>query len=313
MAHFSLRILSGIHAGAFSLVDKSPILVGSDASADISLLDDGVEPHHVRIEQVNPNRLSITALADGVELNDTILAREETREITLPAVMQLGVVSLSLEPDQIVSNLDEALEEQGQSGKNFPVLDYFKALNTTVLLVGIIGVFLIGILVDVLWRPSAITKPEHAQTSELSASVTKNVTKPDADVPLSDDKLGKIVVAALNQAHFSSLKVMVGTGVVTVEGIIPQEQMARFRNVEQWFDATYGARYVWLPNITQKSQTVPLNLPIQAVWDGDNPNIVMHGQRYRIGSELVTGMSLLDITKHGVIVSQGSQTVTIRY
>ena len=54
-------------------------------------------------------------------------------------------------------------------------------------------------------------------------------------------------------------------------------------------------------------------IPLDAVWNGPEPNVVVRGQRYYVGSSLPGGALIDQITLHQVLVSQNGQRYAVDY
>lgn len=308
---FMLQVHNGLHAEAKMIsASGAPVVIGSGPEAGMALLDEGIVARHVSVERIGPDIFSVTALSSDVFVDDAPLAVHEKREVRAPAGLRVAGVTIALCSGQNVgdvSTLSAQFSEVSEKNRST------KKLNPVVLIAGGVAVVLGILLCQAALHPDAMGKEKPFVPPASQSADNVGTGSLIREATLSDAALGQKVVSAIARERLSALKVSAESGVVTVEGTLPAQDMAKFHTIEKWFDSAFGTQYVWISKVTVGSDSPPPDLPVQAVWTGKNPNIVVHAQRYKAGSEIVTGLSLLEIRSHRIVMSKGSQIINVRY
>ncbi|MEN3167130.1 FHA domain-containing protein [Gluconobacter sp. OJB] len=300
-----LVVQNGLHSDAVMTLGTEAVIVGSGPDATMALLDDGIAAQHLSIKQQPDSIYLLHALAPDVVVNTKPLPSGESTIVTAPAMLQLGPVSLHLGAD---GTLEASVEALPGTNQNIPVSK--RKINPTLAIVGGMATILILVVMQAL---------SHSATPARRTDIVSTSRAPDPETassiqpPINDVELGRLVVQQLTKNHLPELKVSASSGVIIVEGSLSVQEMKIFRDVEKWFDASFGTQAVWVSNVSVAPEAAPVDVPIQAVWSGKNPNIVVHSQRYRVGTEIVTGLSLSEIRKHTVIMHKGLRPVNFQY
>ncbi|MEJ5156431.1 EscD/YscD/HrpQ family type III secretion system periplasmic domain-containing protein [Gluconobacter wancherniae] len=299
-----LVVQNGLHSDAVMTFGTEPVIIGSGPDATMALLDDGIAAQHISIRQQSGNVYLLQALAPDVVVNTVPLPSGESTTITGPATLRLGPVSLHLGFDGTIAASPETFTSASEN-----TISTKQKTIPTIMIIGGVTTILILVVIQALSH-SATPAPRIASASPSHAPDLETAS---LQQPASDAELGHLVVQQLTQHHLPELKVSASSGVIIVDGSLSAQEMKTFRDVEKWFDASFGTQAVWVSNVSIAPVTAPVDVPIQAVWTGKNPNIVVHSQRYRVGTEIVTGLSLSEIRKHTVIMHKGLRPVNFKY
>lgn len=289
-----LRILNGIHADASCELRDTPLVVGSDRDVDIALLDDGLAGRHVSFRRLDSGTLQIAALAEGVTVDGVALEPAQERELSRPAHVTIGAVAFELVYEKQQVALEQNSPSPRPSGKRLSVSR----------IVGVVGIVLAFLAMRmIIW-------PIHGVKS-VQTQLTIDAPKPPV-ATISDKRLATSVVEVFHKLGVSGLTVEARAGVVGVSGNIDSAQWGALEKAEQWFDRSYGQRYVLISSVKEISK-VSLKIPIQSVWDGKNPSIVVKGQRYILGSDVMSGYRLLSVSGGNIIILHDGDRIVIPY
>ncbi|MFT9365244.1 MAG: EscD/YscD/HrpQ family type III secretion system periplasmic domain-containing protein [Gluconobacter sp.] len=299
-----LVVQNGLHSDAVMTFGTEPVIIGSGPDASMALLDDGIAAQHLSIRQQSDSVYLLHALAPDVVVNTVALPPGESTTVTGPATLRLGPVSLHLDSDGTIAASPEQLTSPPKN-----IVDTKRKTNPTLMIVGGMATVLMLFVIQAL---SHSATPAH-KTASISASRAPDLETASLQQPVSDAELGRLVVQQLTKNNLPELKVSVSSGVIIIDGSLSAQEMKTFRDIEKWFDASFGTQAVWVSNVSVAPEAAPVDVPIQAVWSGENPNIVVHSQRYRVGTEIVTGLSLSEIRKHTVIMHKGLRPINFKY
>ena len=295
----SLYVLTGLNAGAICLLPDSRFSIGSEPPAQILLSDECVMPQHVVIER-NENGLQLSIEGPGVRIEGTELPAGNVVAAVLPVTLSIGDVDIRCE---------------GGVGTTPPAWRLawpFRRIRISAL--GIGGAMGVALLAGVALLPvatSAFVLPRPAQPSPSRPDPAQQSAEAHT-APLNDATLQAETEQQLQARKLAGLTVRVSSGVVTVQGHLDPASMGRLHEAELWFDRRFGERAVFMSEVS--SQVLrKFTIPLDAVWDGPDPNVVIHGQRYYVGSSLPGGASVDQITPHQVLVSQNGQHYAVDY
>ncbi|KXV75533.1 hypothetical protein AD936_02905, partial [Gluconobacter japonicus] len=258
---FALHVLSGLHADATCEIGDRPVTIGSGSDADITLLDEGIQPSHLAVAPLPGGQFRCTALAEGVIINDYVLDSGKSHNFTLPIDIRIASVPLSI--------TDTATAETGHTSAfpifRLPALFSAQSLtrNIVICVAGILGLLL---LEGIFWH-SASSPVQPASSPSTGSEAMSDLPARKQNMALSDHDLGESVIHELRNHDLFGLAVRVSGGVVTVSGAVPHERLTAFRDAEQWFDASYGQQYTWISDVKESPNKV-LSLPIQSIWLG---------------------------------------------
>ena len=296
----SLHILTGLNAGATCLLPDGRFSIGSEPPAQILLSDECVMPQHVAVER-NEDGLRLSIEGPGVRIEGTELPAGDVIAAVLPVTLSIGGVDIRCE---------------GGVGTTPPAWRLaWPFRRTRISALGIGGAMGVALLAGVALLPvatSAFVLPRSAQQPSPGQPNPVPLPVEAHTAPLNDAMLQAETEQQLQARKLAGLTVGVSSGVVTVQGRLDPASTGRLHEIELWFDHRFGERAVFVSEVS--SQTVrKFTIPLDAVWDGPDPNVVVHGQRYYVGSSLPGGALVDQITPHQVLVSQNGQHYAVDY
>lgn len=300
-----LVVQNGLHSDAVMTLGTEPVIIGSGPQATMALLDEGIAAQHVSIKPQPERAFLLQALAPDVVVNMVPLPSGESTIVTAPATLRLGTVSLHLGSDGTLASSSETFT---RATEDIPATK--RKINPTLMVVGGMATALMLVVIQALSHSA--TPARRTDMASVSHTPDPSAAQPVPQL-VSDAELGRLVVQELTKNNLPELRVSASSGVIIIDGSLSAQEMKTFHEVEKWFDASFGTQAVWVSNVSPSPATPLVDVPIQAVWTGKNPNIVVHSQRYRVGTEIVTGLSLFEIRKHTVIMRKGLRPINFNY
>ena len=295
----SIRILTGLNAGAVCTLPNGRFSIGSESPAQILLSDERVAPRHVTMER-DENGLRLSIEAPGVRIEGTDLAPGDVIAAVLPITLSIADVDIRCE--------DGVEAEVPSQRLAWP----FKRIRISPLGAGaaISAALLAGIALLPV-ATNAFVLPGGAASSSVQRNPAPEAAETHAS-PVTDAVLQSETKARLQAENLANLSIAVSNGVVTVQGQIDPASTGRLHDVELWFDRRFGQQAVFMSQVASQAAR-KFAIPIDAVWNGPEPNVVVHGQRYYVGSSLPGGASISQITPHQVLVSDKGQSYAFDY
>ena len=289
----SLRVLTGLHAGAVCVLPDGRFSIGSEPPANILLGDEHVAARHIVLER-DDDGLRLSIEADGVTIEGTRLSAGDVIAAALPVTISIGSVDLRCEAGQPAT--------EPKPWRSWPIgrhrisaVGVGAALGATLLVAAAI----------VPAATNALASPRARQASAQPA-------KPPQVAAASDATLQSETRQQLQANGLGNVSLDVSNSVVTAQGQLDPALRGRLHNVELWFDHRFGETAVF---ISQVSVAPPrkFTIALDAVWAGPDPNVVVHGQKYYVGASLPGGATIDQITERQVRVSQEGQHYAVDY
>lgn len=300
----SLRVLSGIHAGAVSTVADGMVELGSQAPCAILLLDDGVAPLHLVVERDGADLL-VTAKAPDVTIEGHVVGPDEKVAVALPVEIAIAGVRLgwALADTGLVQARQSTRTVAGWRGALHRMLPRSapRAACLAVMIAGG-GTILMSSATHAL-GPARASRP----ASGLPAMLPHSTDEAPTDVQLRQQ-----LTTQLRAMGLAGLQLTVSADVAELAGTVDPSQAGTLHALELWFDHSYGDRAVLLAHVT----TQPLAMPaivLDAVWSGTDANVVVGGTRYPLGAILPDGSRLEQITDRQLLVSRDGTRYAIDY
>jgi hypothetical protein len=283
-----ISILSGLHAGTGTYAESAGCHIGADTACDFALLDDGIQPRHLRVAG-SGSAVIIEAMDGDAVINETTpLAAGRGMRCPLPVRIRIGSVHLRL-------HAENAQGKPAAARGRLPARAWHAVLFACVL--GTLG------LLQAHGLEQAGAAVRHGETQapalgRLPAGDTADVT------------------AALRQrlaaAGLAKLDVSREQGLLRLSGTINANAQASLHEVQHWFDATYGGTLVLRNAVEVAARAVQPQLQIRAVWQGAKPYIVDgQGQRRYAGSVLDGGWILAGIETDRVVLQRGGEEFSL--
>jgi hypothetical protein len=299
-----LKVVAGAHRGAVVLLDERDYRIGRSPDADIVLSDTGIAPTHAMLhvgrDVLRARRATVHIDATG---GDIMIGREKLplsrgRRVRLPASITIGKARVELS--------DAAAD--GVAGA---------IIGKTLTIVGIVASAAVASAVAVqVFRTS--DPPAHARTPEhLTSGRPTGVSRADisSGFTLAADEAARGLNARLDAAKITTLHIIAENGRLAVTGTLAAQQATEWAAIHQWFDETYGGRFVLTTRIAPPGDppAMPV-LHLQAVWHGERPYVLAaDGEHYFLGAVLDNGWIIKDIGENRVLLAKNGDTVVLTY
>ncbi|OKO83962.1 hypothetical protein [Bradyrhizobium sp. NAS96.2] len=292
-ASFHFEVLSGLYAGLSGKAAAGTSLIGSGVDADMIFVEQGLEPHHLRVNLVG-NSIEIEALAPiGTMEGEGDVGAGERVVRSLPAVVHVGAMSIRW-------SMQNAVEASSASRSRVSI----SAL--AIVLFGIVG---IGALT------TALSKGGGGTPSASAAPAAEIVQKRIASRP--DDRRAQDTAEVLKQevdkAGLLDIRIGSGPGFVSAEGTVTPATVAKWQELQQWFDRRTDGALTLLNGVRVKEDKPPSPIALEAVWHGIQPYLLIGGQKYFVGALLADGWSVDRIDEGRVLLSRNGRFAAVPY
>jgi len=281
----ALDVLSGIHHGVRAPIEGNACTIGSSPTCDLVLADRNVAPEHLRLRFYG-KQTAIDAVGGAVVIEGRqSLERGYGCRVKLPVNLIIGDAKLRI----------------GRNSTSAPTVrrwaPYAGAIVLALVMTPIMAVQA-GIS-DLLPKKAAHALPGDKLT--VGSVPIRPALHSDQDVvAILRDKLEK--------ANLGVLSISADGRRIGISGQIPQEQMNAWRDVQQWFDRSFGGRYVLTSLVSAAAVADAPHFIFQAVFFGKNPYVVdARGERRYPGASLQDGWMLKSIENGQILVVKGEQ------
>lgn len=291
-ASLQFEVLSGHYFGLAGKADGGTRLIGSGLDADIVFVEQGLEPHHLRISLVG-NSVEIEALAAGVSIEggESIAAGERVI-VSLPAVLQAGAISIRW-----------SIEDSSRAGA-IPL----SRLSIAALACSLLVFIAIGTLSAILLHGADAGASPPSPGLELASKLTRK--GPDDS---STRAAAKTLQREIDRAGLLDIKLASGLGVVTAQGTVSSDLVGRWQAVQQWFDHYTNGEQTLVSEVAVKQENRPSSIAVQAVWRGAEPYLLVGGQKYFAGALLNDGWTVDRIEEGRVLLSRNGRSAVLSY
>ncbi|MGY4473833.1 SctD/MshK family protein [Bradyrhizobium sp. USDA 3364] len=286
------EVLLGCYSGLTGKVGVGSCLIGSSLDADLIFVEQGLEPHHLRVTP-HSNSIEIEALASDVRVegHDTILPNEPV-VVPLPAVLYAGEMSIQWSI--------EDLEKAGSIDRRRVSL---AGLAMVVISFAVVGTFSTSFV-----QTDTATVPSPPPAADVAPKLALNA--PDA---LVTDATAGLLQEEVDRAGLVGIKVGSGAGVVTADGSVTPAALATWQDIQQRFDRDSNGAYALVNAVVVKDEKTPSAVGLQAVWRGSDPYIVIAGQKYFVGALLSNGWTVNGIEEGRVLLSRNGRLAALSY
>ncbi|MCC8978060.1 FHA domain-containing protein [Bradyrhizobium acaciae] len=287
------EVLLGCYSGLTGKVGGGSCLIGSSLDADLIFVEQGLEPHHLRVTP-HSNSIEIEALAGDVRVqgHETVLPNAPI-VVPLPAVLHAGEMSIrwSIEGLEKAGSIDR--RRVSLAGLALVVISFAAAgtLSTSF------------VQTDTAAVPSS--SPPAADVAPKLA-----LSAPDA---LATDAAAGLLQEEVDRAGLVGIKIGSGAGVVTADGSITPAALTTWQDIQQRFDRNSNGAYTLVNAVAIKDEKTPSAIGIQAVWRGSDPYIVVAGQKYFVGALLSNGWTVNGIEEGRVLLSRNGRLSALSY
>ncbi|WGD51304.1 hypothetical protein QA641_38470 [Bradyrhizobium sp. CB1650] len=288
------EVLSGLYTGLKGKAAGDGSIVGSGLDADIIFVEQGLEPHHLRIVPQRDS-IEVEALAADIRIDghESITSGERV-SVPLPAVVHVGAMSI-----------------------RWSILDFQPVASSKRSRSSIVALSLILLIPVVIGTVSTIFAPSDSAValSTESSRAVEIAAKPTVD--LFDARAADGIAESLRQqvarAGLLDIKIGAGLGVVTAEGTITPSLVAKWKEIQQWFDHQTNGTPTLVNAVTVKEEKMPSSIAVQAVWRGSEPYLLIAGQKYFVGALLSNGWTVDRIEDGRVLLSRNGRSAALPY
>nr|WP_244978864.1 hypothetical protein [Bradyrhizobium pachyrhizi] len=268
-------------------------LIGSSLDADLIFVEQGLEPHHLRVTP-HSNSIEIEALASDVRVegHDTILPNEPI-VVPLPVVLHAGEMSIrwSIEGLEKAASIDR------------------RRVSLAGLALVVISFAAVGTISTSFVRTDTASVPTPLPPA---ADVAPKLALSAPDAPATDTT-AELLQEEVDRAGLVGIKVGSAPGVVTADGSVTPVALATWQNIQQRFDRDSNGAYTLINAVVVKDEKTPSAVGIQAVWRGSDPYIVIAGQKYFVGALLSNGWTVNGIEEGRVLLSRNGRLAALSY
>ncbi|WP_407185413.1 hypothetical protein [Bradyrhizobium centrosematis] len=288
------EVLSGLYTGLNGKAAGSNVIVGSALDADMIFVEQGLEPHHFRVIHQNDS-IEVEALAANINIDGHAgIISGERVSVPLPAIVQVGAMSIRWSTETV-----HLVASRNRSPRSI------MALGLVLLSSVVIGA------VSILLTPSD-KPPAPSRESTRAAETAAKPTAVQSDSRLADE-IADALRQQIERAGILDIKIGRNPGVVTAEGTIPPGVVAKWKEIQQWFDRQTNGAPTLVNAVTVKEEKVPSPIAVQAVWRGTEPYLLIAGQKYFVGALLSNGWTVDRIEDGRVLLSRNGRSAALPY
>ncbi|WP_194456540.1 hypothetical protein [Bradyrhizobium sp. CCBAU 53421] len=287
------EVLSGCYSGLTGKAGSGPCLIGSSLDADLVFIEQGLEPHHLRVSW-HVSSIEIEALAANVAIEgrDPISLNEPV-VVPLPAVIHMGTMSIRCST--------EAPQQAGSTGRwHVPIIPLALVLISSAA-VGTLSTRLVQ-----------IDSAAALSASSPAPDIAPKIALAPPDVPAAEAAAERLQ-GEVDAAGLLGVKIGSGPGVVTADGTITPASLAKWREIQQRFDVQSNGAYTLVSALAIKEEKAPPAIAVQAVWRGNDPYLVIAGQKYFAGALLSNGWIVKEIEDGRVLLTRNGQLAALSY
>ncbi|MDA9408835.1 SctD/MshK family protein [Bradyrhizobium sp. CCBAU 45384] len=288
------EVLSGLYTGLKGKTAGGESIVGSGLDADMIFVEQGLELHHLRIIALSDS-IEVEALAAKISIDGhaSVAAGERVR-VPLPAIIHAGAMSIRW------------------SAEDFQPIASSKRSRNSIVALSLILLSSVAIgTVSIIFAPGdRVVAPstESSRAVEIAAKPT---------VEHFDARAANDMAASLRQQiereGLLDVKIGHGPGVVTAEGTIAPDLVAKWKEIQQWFDRQTNGIPTLVNAVTVKEEKMPSSIAVQAVWRGSDPYLLIAGQKYFVGALLSNGWTVDRIEDGRVLLSRNGRSAALPY
>ncbi|WOH80252.1 hypothetical protein RX327_31235 [Bradyrhizobium sp. BEA-2-5] len=292
-ASFHFEVLSGLYAGLTGEAAAGASLIGSGLDADMIFVEQELEPHHFRVTLVGSS-IEIEALAPiGTMGGEEGVGAGERVVRSLPAVVHAGAMSFRW-------SMHNAVEASPISPSRVSIWAWA---------IGLFGIVGIAALT------TALSKGGGGAPNASAAPAAEIVQKRITNRP--DDRYAQDTAEALKQevdkAGLLDIRISSGPGFVSAEGTVTPATVAKWQELQQWFDHRTNGALTLVNGVQTKEGKPPSPIALEAVWHGSQPYLLIGGQKYFVGALLADGWLVDRIEDGRVLLSRNGRFAAVPY
>lgn len=271
----TLSVLDGVHRGVETPIMAENCTIGSASHCDVVLADDRIAPDHLRLRFYG-RQVAVDAIGGDVGIEGRApVPQGHGARVALPVTLTLGDVRLQVRRPALPA---------GMAPRWLPLFGLGLA--------GLIAAILFATQSNGFGTIGAVDRPA-TPTPQIAATTT------------AQTDVAQTLRQHLTQAGVQGLDVTQDGRRVLVSGALPAAGMQAWQDAQQWFDGTYGGRYVLTSRVTAAPAGGAPDFSFQAVWFGANPYVIdARGDRRYPGAALKDGWMLKSIDPGRITVTR---------
>ncbi|MFK4535317.1 type III secretion protein D [Bradyrhizobium ottawaense] len=288
------EVLSGLYAGLKGKTAGGESIVGSGLDADMIFVEQGLELHHLRII-AQGDSIEVEALAAKISIDGhASIATGERVRVPLPAIIHAGAMSIRW------------------SAEDFQPIASSKRSRSSIVALSLILLSSVAIgTVSIIFAPGdRVVAPSTGSSRAVEIAAKLTVDHFDARAA---DEMAASLRQQIEREGLLDVKIGHGPGVVTAEGTIAPDLVAKWKEIQQWFDRQTNGTPTLVNAVTVKEQKMPSSIAVQAVWRGSEPYLLIAGQKYFVGALLSNGWTVDRIEDGRVLLSRNGRSAALPY
>ena len=316
---FELSVQSGLHVGVRQGLPGGTYLVGRSMEADIVLMDDCLAPLHARLA-LDAEGCEVESTADNVVLNGIRIDAGETRIARYPANIVLNGIQLQCTRRR--AKIRFAFLKQGLGAAAVLtclalVLQGFPAGADKVVGNGKSASAqrrgLTGCEPDCFNKYTGTRAATLARSTLAAASLPGQATtgtggaRPGPGGSPTLQGAADALRQQLTTAGLTAIEIVSDAAAITAKGSIDPTALGKWRDVQQWFDRTFGIAIVLTSQVEAKSPSPGAPLTVQAIWAGAGSYVIDgRGQKLFAGAVVGDGWIVDQIERKRVLLRRGA-------
>jgi len=324
---FELVVCSGLHRGVRQSLAAGTYSVGRSMDADLVIMDPGLAPVHARLA-LDSDGCEVESAACNVVLNGIRIEAGEALMVSYPADIHLDDVHvrctrgptsrrkrsavMGLALGSTVSLLAAVLVFPGLSAGVDPAAARSDRLSTPSPGAGCEPGCLIKRADD------GTAAPPHAPLLKLASSSPEAAPAgPKKNRLVSPVVAASAAADALRQqlltAGLAAIEITTDATSITAKGTIDPSSLGAWRDIQQWFDRSFGISIVLTSEVEARSVRPSAPLTVQAIWAGSGSYVIDgRGQKLFEGALASDGWVIERIEQSRVVLRRGANTLAVR-
>lgn len=299
-----LSVVSGLHQGATIELAQSHYVIGSDADADIILMDSGIEPQHVHVRSAG-NRIIVEAVGGDVQVGDRHVHEGRGYRTNVPG----GQVELTVG--------DARVHISAPTG-GASLVPFRLAAPITA------GALCVFAAVTALAMNASTKNPSQGANVNASSErgfqvamlggrdVVGLIGGQDSRPAVSE--AAQTLAAQLQALGLGDIALNVEKDRILASGSLAKEDSETWVNAQAWFDQNFEGRIVLSSDVRVRGVEAPPRLSLQAVWYGPRPYVLASdGARYHEGAYIAKGWLIKEISENALLLSRDGATIALKY
>ena len=292
-APFCFEVQSGLYAGLRGDISACARLIGSGLDADFVFVEQGLEPHHLRVTLADGS-IEIEALGGEVEVEEVgRIAAGERLAASLPVVVHVGAMSI---------RWSMTVEAQAVPAR------YPRVRSAPIVVSAVFGFMALTLAISAIGHEAG----GDASIAPGAAALTHTLA-----TKWPDDQSASAAAAALRseveKAGLLNIRVDSGPGVVAAEGTVEPSLKNEWQKLQHWFDHSANGALTLVNGVVVKEEKPPPPIAIEAVWRGTQPYLLVRGQKYFVGALLDDGWTIHKIEETRVLLSRSGRFAAVPY